>query len=301
MKSDSRFDFPWISTLRRASLCGTAILLFLGTAAPGLSQAQSAATGPSGPSDGLTYANMMQGDMALLVELQMEHMEGVVKDNPFSSQLSLESNRLLGDGTQITRKESGAVYRDSAGRMRWEVTLNVPTHNTSNTSAQALKMTFLCDPSAYAEWILEPMAKMAMKMTLPNFSPRTANGASGQQIGPRPGMFDAGANPEDLGTQEMDGVIATGRRWTRTIPAGQVGNDQPMQITTERWDSSEIHMTVLLKRQDPLSGSETLRLTDILRHDPDAQLFTIPSNYQVIDMPFPPLPPKMPLKAPPEQ
>ncbi|MGH7970771.1 MAG: hypothetical protein ACREIC_18785, partial [Limisphaerales bacterium] len=42
---------------------------------------------------------------------------------------------------------------------------------------------------------------------------------------------------EDLGQQTIEGVIAQGHRTTTTIPAGQMGNERPIEIVNETWYS----------------------------------------------------------------
>jgi hypothetical protein len=91
------------------------------------------------------------------------------------------------------------------------------------------------------------------------------------------------ANVESLGTRQIEGVTATGVRTTTTIPAGQIGNLLPINLVTERWFSEELGMAVLITRQDPRSGDTTYRLTNIIRNEPPPDLFTVPSDYRIID------------------
>ncbi len=88
---------------------------------------------------------------------------------------------------------------------------------------------------------------------------------------------------EKLGTQMMEGVLAEGRRVTSVIPAGVEGNDAPMTIVRETWNSPQIQMVVLSKTTDPRSGENTMRLTNITIGDPDPALFQPPGDYQVVD------------------
>jgi hypothetical protein len=86
---------------------------------------------------------------------------------------------------------------------------------------------------------------------------------------------------EDLGTQTIEGVSAQGKRETVTIPAGQIGNERPIEIVTETWFSPELHTMVLRKHSDPRLGDSTYRLTDIKRNEPDAALFQPPAGAKV--------------------
>lgn len=88
---------------------------------------------------------------------------------------------------------------------------------------------------------------------------------------------------EPLGAQSIEGVQADGTRSTRSIPAGQIGNERPIDIVSERWFSAELKALVLSRQSDPRFGETTYRLTNIVRAEPDASLFEVPSDYQIID------------------
>lgn len=95
------------------------------------------------------------------------------------------------------------------------------------------------------------------------------------------------ATTEDLGSQTMEGVFVTGVRTTRTIPAGQIGNDKPISIVTEVWTSPDLKTIVYSKRSDPRMGDQTFQLTNITRAEPDVSLFTVPADFKVIEGPKP--------------
>ena len=97
-----------------------------------------------------------------------------------------------------------------------------------------------------------------------------------------PGQFAAiGAQTarEDLGQQNIEGVTATGTRTTTEIPAGAIGNEQPLKIVSEQWYSPELLVLVLTKHSDPRNGDTTYRLTGIIRAEPARSLFEVPPDY----------------------
>jgi hypothetical protein len=89
---------------------------------------------------------------------------------------------------------------------------------------------------------------------------------------------------ESLGLQLIEGIAAEGTRITHTIPAGAIGNENPIDITTERWFSQELKMDVLLKTDDPRTGEIIQRLTNITQGEPDPSLFEVPPDYTVREM-----------------
>jgi hypothetical protein len=84
---------------------------------------------------------------------------------------------------------------------------------------------------------------------------------------------------EQLGKQIVEGVEAEGSRTTITIPAGEIGNEKPIVIVSERWYSPELQMVVMSKHSDPRSGETTYRLTNISRLEPAKAMFEVPADY----------------------
>jgi hypothetical protein len=94
-----------------------------------------------------------------------------------------------------------------------------------------------------------------------------------------PGGFGGNVNKEDLGTQVVEGVVATGTRTTTTIPAGSIGNEQPILIVSEQWFSPDLKVLVMTKHNDPRTGETTYRLTNIVQTEPARSLFEVPADY----------------------
>jgi hypothetical protein len=88
---------------------------------------------------------------------------------------------------------------------------------------------------------------------------------------------------EDLGTQTIEGLLVSGTRMTHNIATGQIGNDRPISMITEVWTSPDLKTIVSSKRSDPRMGEQTFQLMDITRAEPDASLFTIPSDFKVVE------------------
>ncbi|MDQ3746221.1 MAG: energy transducer TonB [Acidobacteriota bacterium] len=96
---------------------------------------------------------------------------------------------------------------------------------------------------------------------------------------------DSQTKKESLGKEVVEGVQAEGTRITTTIPAGAVGNEQPIQIVNENWYSPELQVVVMTTHSDPRFGTTTYRLTNIQRAEPAATLFQVPPDYTVKEGP----------------
>jgi len=199
-----------------------------------------------------------------------------VKGAPYTAEGSSETQQTLGDGTHIRRQESYTIYRDGEGRIRRENGNQV----------------WISDPVAGVSFVLDTRNQTARKMTLSQGISTAKIVADAQTAklnkeaafkkvyftgGPLGNAKDA--TSESLGKQEMEGVEVAGTRTTISIAQGEIGNDRPLQIVNERWESPELHVTVLLKRTDPMAGDTTERLTNIRRGEPDPSLFQVPAGY----------------------
>ena len=86
---------------------------------------------------------------------------------------------------------------------------------------------------------------------------------------------------EPLGKQNLEGLECEGTRTVMTIPAGELGNDNPIRVVTETWISSDLNVTVLRKHNDPRFGEDIQRLTNVSRSEPSKDLFTVPADYKI--------------------
>jgi hypothetical protein len=107
----------------------------------------------------------------------------------------------------------------------------------------------------------------------------TAAGAGGR--GTFGGRGYAMAAEAPLEHKTLEGVAVEGRKTTTVIPAGQIGNEQPITITSEEWRSLELNLLVLTKHSDPRTGESSYRLQNIIRAEPDRSLFMVPPDYTV--------------------
>jgi hypothetical protein len=218
----------------------------------------------------------------------------VVKGAPYSATATTETAQTLGDGNRIHQVTSSNLYRDSAGRTRREQSLN--GLGSLAADGNLPQVVFINDPVAGVSYSLDPSSRVAQKTPgraweMAGPPPRGPNAAMPPLPGPPgmrgargPGRSDMDTKTESLGTQTFDGIVAQGTRTTSTIPAGKIGNEQPIQIVSERWYSPDLQLVVMSKQTDPRSGETVYRLSNISRSEPSPAMFSVPSDYKVSEM-----------------
>jgi len=214
----------------------------------------------------------------------------VVKNAPYSADVVTESTQTLADGSHIRQSSTVKVYRDSDGRTRREQTANLGGLSTS-ASSSATPLVIIHDPVAGVSMALNANQKTGSRSRF--------MGGRGPGGGPPPAVQSGQAaarphrqapnNPnlktESLGTRSFDGVLAEGRRTTLTIPAGQIGNEQPLQVVTETWYSSDLQTILYQKRSDPRNGETITHVSNVSRAEPARTLFEAPADYKITDAP----------------
>lgn len=195
----------------------------------------------------------------------------VVKGAPYSASIVTENIQMLADGTRISNKSEGRFFRDNEGRTRLERTLTIA--GPFVVSGETPKVVFVYDPVADVNYMLDERNKIARKFAPPPGAPPAG------QAPPAEGQ----AKTESLGKQTIEGVEAEGVRTTVTIPIGTIGNDRPIEIVSERWEATELKVTVLSKHKDPRLGEVIYRLTNINRSEQQKLLFEAPADYKVVD------------------
>lgn len=196
----------------------------------------------------------------------------VVAGAPYSAQVVTERTQVLANGNKIDQKTTANVYRDSQGRTRREMTMGAmgPWAAPKNASP----MVVISDPVARVGYMLNPSKQTAVTHPLGALHRGNARRESAKIHEP-----NANATIESLGKQTIAGIEAEGTRTTFTIPAGQIGNAEAIQIVSEKWYSTALQVTVMETRSDPRSGTTTYQLTNINQTEPDPSLFQVPSNY----------------------
>jgi len=201
--------------------------------------------------------------------------EPVVRDAPYSGVGTTTTTQVLADGTRIVRSTTTHVWRDRMGRVRREQTaIGLGALSPASDAATVVTIT---DPVAGVTHTLDDTARTARSSPLPNLR--------AVRTGAAPLPAPPGTPVESLGTRDIEGVKATGRRTSTTIPLGQIGNDRPFAVTYEVWEAPELQIILESRQNDPRTGIVEYQVTGLVRAEPAPDLFTVPPGYTVLNQP----------------
>ncbi|MGB9446116.1 MAG: hypothetical protein WBR26_14020, partial [Candidatus Acidiferrum sp.] len=141
------------------------------------------------------------------------HPGKVVTGAPYSAVAVTETKQTLADGNVIDRKVQSNVYRDGQGRTRRETSFTgvgaIPA------TGEPRSMVIIHDPVTSTSYILHTDTKVAEQLPTPPH--RGNNGANIQerfQAHFQQEIANGTLKKEDLGTQAINGISATGTRYT---------------------------------------------------------------------------------------
>jgi hypothetical protein len=224
---------------------------------------------------------------------------------PYSAEIVSDFVQTLSDGNRIVRRSTGRVYRDSEGRVRREEDRASGAPSISITDPVS-GFSYSLDPDTHIAWKTPALAGAIIMSKVAGVSAKleakiAASGVETRALEPtmvgpdgattveiNGGAFSVRRSndgvqggAEALPAKVIAGVIADGKRTTKTIPAGAIGNERAMTITVEEWTSPELQVLVLTEHKDPRAGDSSYRLVNVTRNEPAASLFEVPADYTI--------------------
>jgi len=264
-------------------------------------------------------AGRAQGDNTFMFVSSEMSIDGkLVKGAPYSAQAVNESVQTLAGGNRIVRQDTSLVYRDGEGR----TAAAEPTQTTFINDPVA-GVNYVLDAKSRTARKMDVSKMVAAKIAMggggeaksadaaavvaehaqkvgTELKVQMATAGGGPGMAPRVSVSGGGAGgytimrtdskntkKESLGKQNIEGVEAEGTRFTTTIAAGEIGNEQPIETFFESWYSADLQTVIMTKFSDPRTGENTFRLTNINRTEPAHSLFEVPADYTVQDAPGP--------------
>jgi hypothetical protein len=199
---------------------------------------------------------------------------------PYTAEYKVTRLQTLADGTTITRETTEVKALDSQGRRMTATTMTImsvdrtPITRVMVYDPVARTQTFWHSPGKVAH-VLQMSAQAAERHCL-TITRDDVSVISGPK---------ANYTSVDLGTESIQGIEARGRLHTTTIPAGAIGNDEPLVSTKEVWTAITAGLNGLLVRDtsnDPRQGKTTRELTNLSQGDPDPATFQPPEGHEIV-------------------
>jgi hypothetical protein len=268
--------------------------------------------------DTMVFSAVSHGPIAIaqpfgLVSVEPFETAQPVLRAPYSAEAVTEVTQDLPDGNRIANRMSAAIVRDGRGRVRREHQAVFVGPLVADREAPLVT---IVDPVEGVHLTFDQERRVAFRTPAPPFVARhvTSGAVAGKgsarapagdatiaaapsatftmAIGPgiMGGSVDINEGTRvttQLGDRSFEGVRATGTRTVTTIPAGQIGNQFPIQVVNERWYSPDLQVVVMSRRSDPRFGETVYRLINIVRAEPPADLFEVPPGFRVETMDVP--------------
>lgn len=188
-------------------------------------------------------------------------------------------SRPLSDGNRIENTLVGEYAQDTEGRSRLRTN----------------DMYMIADPVDKLAWQVDVVAGVAYKESAEwaeiTDTAHQQSAATGDAMAALAWLdgIDENAQPisvNDLGVRRLNGIEARGRSWTYQIPAGTIGNLEPIEMYSEAWTSTEFGypLPVLVISSDPLNGTNRRELRNFKEQEFDPTFFRPDENrYRIED------------------
>jgi hypothetical protein len=197
---------------------------------------------------------------------------------PYTAEYKISSVSTLANGATITHESTEVTALDSEGR-RMNARTEIPLAGDQTARTHV--------------WVSDPVARTTSTWDSPG---RTATVAAmavpgTQTLCPPVTAQQATIEPqkpvvEDLGTETILGVEARGRRTTFTIPAGKIGNNEPLTRIDESWSAIAPGLRGLQVRvivDNPQPGKMDKELVNLNQSEPDEAVFQPPAGYEIVN------------------
>lgn len=170
------------------------------------------------------------------------------------------------------------VYRDSSGRLRMERTT---PEGSSHSSTPSNDVIHIIDPVAGSRVMLVNTGteKVGYRFFLPKSSGVRFVNYSLAGVGDQGGSSRNSSRTENLGKRIIEGIEFDG---IRIVEASE--GEPEFTKTVEQWYSADLNLIGLLVVSKP-NETYTARIQNVHRNEPAPDLFTVPSDYIVVEAP----------------
>jgi len=207
---------------------------------------------------------------------------------PFSATIQTTHEQKFVDGNAIHGQIVTHYYRDSAGRIRSETSMRCDI-GTDGQFRPLINIS-VNDPVARTStsWVVNDTGEKVARFyhqpapqSAPAAPPLTEEQRN--QNAQVQAHWSKNTRHEDLGTRTIAGFLTDGGRQITTTPAGDQGNDKPIELMGEFWVARDTRITMLHIEDEPRTGRTTAEVTDLKLAEPDPSLFAPPPGYKLVE------------------
>lgn len=216
------------------------------------------------------------------------------------------------DGSVVAHTKETLLYRDAEGRTRSEIAQDkqIMTSHDREGNTRTMDVTRMYGGDKHFVTVADPVDGITFYWTIDEQAekkqvrvnrraprpPKNPTQTTPAYSGPQEKDPDTIAvspfnhnHVETLGAQTVNGLYAEGYRATELLRDPGTGTD--MTATTEEWLSPDLKIVVREIQTDPRFSNENLpqgavhriELTNVVRLDPDPELFKLPKEYEVVE------------------
>jgi hypothetical protein len=201
-----------------------------------------------------------------------------VANAPFSGAIHIEHTIVRRNGSVLTLQSTRDIRRDSIGRVYEAFRPVTPTSHPGNSDIVRIH---LYDPQTSIATALDVKSHTFVQEVIEHppsaDTPRNFVQISAADKSASQNDF---MKEEDLGMSKIDGIPVRGVRTLQITPATTSKSGKEIVITDEYWYSADLHIYLMIKHNDPRSGTVTLTVGEITRAEPDPAWFQIPADYK---------------------
>lgn len=195
---------------------------------------------------------------------------------PFSGVVHVQRTIIRHDGSVTHLKGTREIGRDRRGRTYDE---RRPVVSESQTTDPPVIRIQLYDPEVRLLTVIFPADHTFVRRIVndPPSPPPSLNAMIRASLAEN--SSSDYLKEENLGIRDISGVPAHGLRSLKITPANASGTGKEVLISDEYWYSDELRIYVLIRHDDPRTGTLTMTLEKITRNEPNPALFEIPAGY----------------------
>jgi len=203
---------------------------------------------------------------------QMYWADDLIRSKPYTALVVSDTLWMLGDGNRILHHSQSRYFRDSAGHLRLEQGLN--SEELPDALNPVHTRVFYEGAAGDKSYIRQDGAERS------SFAPARSNDfnlefarAKGVAVLSLPKLNDTqDIKRTSLGVKKLEDLNCRGLREDVTIPAGKIGNQLPIHISSEIWYSPKIAAVVQSTVKDPRIGEISYKLEQVRLGEPNRNL-----------------------------